>query len=286
METINSLKQQVFQTDSVIVQQAYQNSDNYLIEYDTNGDKNYCAIYFCSNDIYFPNNEEIFRKRIIEKNFFEWYHSRIKKASKHIFVRDIFKQWYLAGINQKINTPDKLLDFLRKETKGYQLITIGSSAGGYAAILYGSLLCAKQILAFNPQFEIESLLKRSSENKDPLIFRIKDERRRFFNIIPYINENTDIYYFYSNASQWDIEQNKQVKSYSKIHKIAYNSHHHGIPFLKVALPITINLERNKLIEFSKKSHNPIFFTIQMVGIRRTIQGFIQQTYQAYKKRRK
>lgn len=286
MATINSLKQPVFQTDSEIVQQVYQNSNNYLIEYDTNGDKDYCAIYFCSNDIYFPNNEEIFQKRIIEKNFFEWYHSRIKKARKHIFVRDIFKQWYLAGINQKINTPDKLLFFLEKETKGYQLITIGSSAGGYAAILYGSLLCAKQVLAFNPQFEIESLLKRSSENKDPLIFRIKDNRTRYFNTIPYINKDTDIFYFYSNASQWDIEQNKRIKISSKIHKIVYKSHHHGIPFLKVALPIVINLNTEKLIELSKKCHSPILFTIQMVGIRRTFQGLIQQAYQAYRKRHK
>lgn len=286
METINLLKQQVFQTDSKIVQQVYQNNNNYLIEFDTNGDKDYCAIYFCSNDIYFPNNEAIFRKRIIEKNFFEWYHSRIKKAGKHIFIRDVFKQWYLSGINQYINTPDKLLSFLKEETKGYKIITIGSSAGGYAAILYGSLLQAQKVLAFNPQFELESLLKRSSENRNPLIFRIKDERTRYFNIIPYINKDIDIFYFYSNASQWDIEQYKQVKSYSKIHKIAYNSRHHGIPFLKVALPITINLEENTLIEFSKKSHNPIFFTIQMVGVRRTIQGFIQQAYQAYKKRRK
>lgn len=89
METINSLKQQVFQTDSEIVQQVYQNSDNYLIEYDTNGDKNYCAIYFCSNDIYFPNNEEIFQKRIIEKTFLNGIIPVLKKQV-NIYLYEIF----------------------------------------------------------------------------------------------------------------------------------------------------------------------------------------------------
>lgn len=157
MEEINKTCY-VFQVDSDIVQQVYNEQNNFLIEYDNQGNKNWCAIYFCSNDIYYPNTEEIFRKRIVEKNFFEWYHSRINMASKHIFVRDVFKQWYLMGINAKINTPEKLTEFLRKETEGYNIVTIGSSAGGYAAILHGSLLSAKYILAFNPQFEIKSLL--------------------------------------------------------------------------------------------------------------------------------
>lgn len=100
MEEINKTCY-VFQVDSDIVQQVYNEKDNFLIEYDNQGEKKWCAIYFSSNDIYFPNTEEIFRKRIIEKNFFEWYHSRINRAYKHIFVRDIFKQWYLMGINAK-----------------------------------------------------------------------------------------------------------------------------------------------------------------------------------------
>ena len=83
METLSSTFY-VFQTDSEIVNKVYQEQDNYLIEFDEKGDKEWCAVYFCSNDIYYPNTEEIFRKRIIEQNFFEWYHSRINKAFKHI----------------------------------------------------------------------------------------------------------------------------------------------------------------------------------------------------------
>lgn len=76
----------VFQVDSPIVKETYSTNDNYLIEYDdTIENKDCCAIYFSSNDVYFPNTEEVFLKRIKERNAYEWYGTRIKKAYKHIF---------------------------------------------------------------------------------------------------------------------------------------------------------------------------------------------------------
>lgn len=284
METLKSTCY-VFQTDSEIVNRVYQEQDNFLIETNEKGDKEWCAIYFCSHDIYYPNIEEIFRKRIIQKNFFEWYHSRITKASKHIFIRDVFKQWYLAGINKNINTPEKLTDFLRKETLGYKIVTIGSSAGGYAAVLYGSLLSAEYVLAFNARFEIYSVLKNSTENINPLAFRLKDQRQKFFDLNPLINDTTKYFYFFSKKSQLDIIQKRHLKEKDNIYIIRFNTNHHGIPFLKVALPKVVNLNTNKIEKFTKKDHSPIGFTIQMVGLRRTISGLFKQIKQAYQKRR-
>lgn len=286
METLNSTCY-VFQTDSEIVNKVYQGQNNYLIEFDEKGDKEWCAVYFCSNDIYYPNTEEIFRKRIVEKNFFEWYHSRITKASKHIFIRDIFKQWYLAGINKNINTPEKLIEFLKKETEGYKVVTIGSSAGGYAAILYGSFINTQYTLAFNPQFEIQSLLKRSTEAINPLLFRIKDQRRQYFDIIKFISKGVKIFYFYSNASPWDMEQKNHInKDIPNLYTIAFRTKHHGIPFLKVALPKVLNSNIEILESFSIYTHSAIGFTIQTVGIRKTILGLYKQIKQAYLKKHK
>lgn len=156
-----------------IVQDYWKNEPNYLIEYDECCDsKDYCAIYFCSNDIWFPHTEEIFRKRIVEKNFFEWYHCRINKAYKHIFVRDVFKQWYLTGINGQICSPQKLLEFLKQETNGFKVITIGSSAGGYASALFGPKLKAEKSICFNAQFCLERLVKESSLTISPLLYSI------------------------------------------------------------------------------------------------------------------
>lgn len=219
----------VFQTDSEIVNKAYQEQNNFLIEFSDKGDKEWCAIYFCSNDIYYPNTEDIFRKRILEKNFFEWYHSRINKAYKHIFIRDIFKQWYLNGINKDLNSPQKLIDFLKKETEGYKVITIGSSAGGYAAILYGSFINTQYTFAFNPQFELQSLIKRSSEAINPLLFRIRDERKQYFDITKFTEKQIKIFYFYSNVSKWDVEQNNHLAQETPtLYRISFHTKHHGI----------------------------------------------------------
>lgn len=275
----------VFQTDSEIVKLVYEKQDNYLIEFNKEGDKKLCAIYFCSNDIYYPNTEDTFRKRIIQKNYFEWYHTRINKAYKHIFIRDIFKQWYLAGINKDINTPNKLIEFIKKETKEYKVITVGSSAGGYAAILYGSFINTTYSLVFNPQFEIKSLLEKSSEEKNPLLFRMKNERFDYFDITPYINKKIKIFYFNSNQSPWDTEQSNYVKSINNVIQIFFKSKHHGIPFLKVALPIVLNLNEHDLENLSRNKHNPIFFTIKMVGLIKTCIGFYKQIISVYKKRK-
>lgn len=278
----------VFQVDSDTVQEVYKYKDNYLVEYDESAsDRDTCAVYFSSNDIYFPNTEEVFGKRIKEKNFFEWYKCRISNTYKHIFVRDVFKQWYLAGVNAKTNNIDALAAWLKNETEGCSRIEmIGSSAGAYAAILFGSILGASRVMAFNPQFVLSTLLDRSSESVNPLVFRMRDGKyRMYYDIRPYINKLVPIYYFYSNRSKWDMEQHALLGKVDSVCEIAFDSAHHGIPFLKVALPVVINASDNALRNYSQKVHNPVLFTLGRVGIRKTVKGFISQVYQAYKKRR-
>lgn len=273
-------KIKVFQVDSPIVQKVYKMNDNYLIEYDdTVKIREYCAIYFCSNNIYYPNTEEIFRKRIVERNTFEWYGTRIKKAWKHIFVRDIFKQWYLKGINSRICAPKLLLEFLQRETQGMKIITLGSSAGGYASILYGSQLNAERIIAINPQIEIASLLlPPSSPQINPLLFRLAStEVSRYFDLRNVIDvDRGNIYYFHSTKSKWDNEQYSKVCDYANIHHLPFTTSHHGIPFQKVALPKVINMENEELIKFCGKSNNPYVFAVQMVGIMAIISGAYRQ----------
>ena len=277
-----------FQADCDMVWSVYQNNSNYKIEYDDKcADKDYCAVYFCSNDIYFPNNEEIFRKRIIEKDFYEWYGSRVDKAYKHIFLRDIFKQWYLTGINARIDSPEKLLEFLKKETEGMQVVTVGSSAGGYAAILYGVQLHATRIMAFNAQFELESSLLHVNERIYPLVYRLREtDRRKYYDLRNVIDINSStIYYFHSAFSQWDMMERKHIEDCRNIHIVKFRTKHHGIPFLKVALKKVLNLESGELCKYTQKMNHPILFTIRMVGISNTIMGFTSQIYKAYKKRR-
>jgi hypothetical protein len=276
----------VFQTDSDIVKKVYRESPNFIIRYsDDSTNREYCTIYFCSHNIYFPNSESVFMKRIVEGDFYEWYGTRIRKSYKHIFVRDIFKQWYLTGINVEINSPQKLLEFLQQETEGYKVITMGSSAGGYAAVLYGSLLKANRVMAFNPQFEVRSLLTKSDENVDPLIFRLKDTSlSEYYDLRHWIDPITvDIFCFYSTGSTWDKEQYEHTKDIAGIHRIAFSTAHHGIPFLKVCLPKVINLDKDTLLALTGRIQHPYLFSVKMAGLWNTLYGLFSQVYKAYLK---
>jgi hypothetical protein len=264
----------VFQTDSKILTECLITLDNYLIEYNQNIKKEYCIVYFSSNDLYYPNNENSFRESIINKNRFEWYGSRINIGYKHIFIRDIQKQWYLGGINAKINTPQKLYDFLKVETTGYKIILLGSSAGGFASVIFGQMLKAKKIYSFNGQFEILSLLKRSSESIDPLVFRNigNNEILKFYDSRNFITSPKTIFYFHSLKSGWDIEQAHIIKDYG-LYQINFNSNNHGLPFYRFNLNYVLNLDFTQLVSFSKKSIHPFFFSIRLIGFYKTIYNY-------------
>lgn len=272
-------KQWSFQVDASIVQDMRDTRDNFQVLYNEHcPTKDYCAIYFSSNDIYYPNTEEIFRKRIVQQDAYEWYGTRIHRVYKHIFLRDIYKQWYLKGINNDIDTPEKLLGWLSAETQGYKIIALGSSAGGYAAMLYGSQLQAERILAFNPQFELNSLFERSDEAKNPILYRLKEtESRKYFDVTQWIRcTPSSIFYFYSSKSSWDVKQHQHIQDIKGIHRIGFSTSHHGIPFLKVALPKVLNMTTQDLYKLESQANNPIIFTIQMVGLKSTFLGLIKQ----------
>jgi hypothetical protein len=263
----------VFQTDSEIVNSVYSEKDNYLIELNPKATENYCVLYFSSNDLYFPNTELAFQEQLINKNRFEWYGNRVRFASKHIFIRDIQKQWYLNGVNKRLDTPQKLHAFLEEETKGYKVIALGSSAGGFAAITYGQLLHADRIYSFNGQFEVLSLLKKSKESTDPVIFRNQNNPTLlpFFNTVNFITNPSSIYYFRSTQSVWDIEQNAHVMALG-INRISFTSSNHGLPFLKSNLPVVLNMSKSELDALTGKFYHPLFFSLKTVGLLKTIEG--------------
>ncbi|UAB84823.1 hypothetical protein INR75_01995 [Zunongwangia sp. SCSIO 43204] len=269
MEDLNK----VFQTDSKDIQEFYQSNSNYIVQTDENslknlaaGERPFCAIYFSSHDIYYPNNSESFYQQVVRKNRFEWYRTRVQKAQKHIFLRDIKKQWYLAGINHELNSIEMVLAMLKEETAGFDIVTIGSSAGGYAAMLFGQFLNANYSLSFNGQSQVFDLLKKSKEEINPILFRERNNNfiNKYFSIKKFINNPEKIFYFYSNNSPWDVIQYEHIKNIS-INFVSYSTSHHGIPFVKSSLPKVINLDKEDLEKLSGKTYNPILFSVKMDG---------------------
>ena len=95
------------------------------------------------------------------------FHNFLKeyKNIDKLFLRDIKCRYYIQGLfNSAINLRETI-DLIKKLTtvkKYKKIVAIGTSAGGYASILFGHLLGFDKVVAFAPQVVI-------NKNKDLLI---------------------------------------------------------------------------------------------------------------------
>ena len=198
----------------------------------------------------------------------------------------MYKQWYIKGINGEISSQEKLLDFLEKETHGFKVVTIGSSAGGYAATLFGGKLAAEQVICFNGQFCLEKAVLHSSLDCNPILFRrLKTAGVKVENILLGVQGKTRLFYVYSNKSVSDVEQHRYVEGMKNLSCIAFDSSRHGIPFLKVALPVFINLSAEEMESLSERNHHPPVFYYTLCRDLAMVSGILRQAYNAYRKRR-
>ncbi len=260
-----------FENLSAEINWVYEKKKNYLIIKSKFEDKlnKYCIIYFSSDYIFYPHTKEACFNQIIKNDRYEWYNTRIKLGNKHIFVRDIRKRHFLTGINRDLDTIGKVTAFLRSQTKGYKVITIGSSAGGYAAVFFGQELNAERIYTFNGQFLL---------NNDYIYFFSEPEKllaKPFSNLNKYLIKPSTVFYFCSNSNIRDRLQFDHVKD-TGINIFSFNTRVHGVPFLKNNLPVVLNLDINKLKSLSNMHYDPVLFSLKMVGVWGTIVGSCKQ----------
>jgi len=88
---------------------------------------------------------------------------------KRIFLRDPRRSWYHRGLPERGDTLTDVADSLRGEIADLgveRLVVAGNSGGGYAALVYGTLLRANLVLSFSPRTVL-----------DPQILEVMGERR-------------------------------------------------------------------------------------------------------------
>lgn len=250
-------------TSGAIFEKAY-SIDNYLIEYSIN-QSDICAIYVSSSGIYYPNNEKELEQRVLKDNYYEWYTKRFEEAYKHIFIRDVAKQFYINGINEKLCTVDSIIDFLRKETDKYKIYVIGSSAGGYLATLLGGVLCAEKIFVFSGYFDLNIVdkeiwyyIERYAKDK---------VKSKWYSIVNILDEyQGKMLYFYPMQLLGDVLQSERIIENPHIMKIPVNSNVHGVPISSAFLYAVMNkpIDDNLIIQIrgkTSKQINIIYFGI-------------------------
>lgn len=250
----------------LLLRKEYQ-KNNYLVE-TLETDEKIAVIYFSSRGLFDCKDPDEFKSKIAGRNWFEFYKTRINKASKHIFVRDVLCKWYSEGINTEINSPEKLLEFLRGEIKGYKVITVGSSAGGYAALLFGTLLKAEYIFAFSAQFEIA------------------EKYRNNYNAVEMIrNSDIPVFYMFPRYYEDDYAQFNKVKDIKNIHTLMILSPHHGVPIYKSILRKIINSDPERLKKIYVYKNKPIkesIFILKHFGILSFLGRMIGKNFSAKK----
>ena len=128
-------------------------------------------------------------------------------------------RYYMLGFKNNTNNLEESIDFIndiitRKKYK--KIVAVGFSAGGYAAILFGSLLNTNKVLAFCPQTNLNILVK------DGLIGNHKVPKN---NIIP---KHMDLNNVINKDTQYIIYADKKVKNLKNYHHInqCLNIGHH------------------------------------------------------------
>ena len=130
------------------------------------------------------------------QNFFEKYFNNVSRN----FYIDKYIDSYHKGVSGVSTNIDETVIHLKNEIKDYQnVVFLGVSAGGYAAILFGSLLNINTVIAFIPQTILHN------ENLD----------EKYRDISIYINDKTK-YYIYGDSSISDVNDCHHISHCERI----------------------------------------------------------------------
>ena len=169
-----------------------------------------------------------------------------------IFIKDSNQSWYHKGANGLGNNINELKNDIEKliEKINYsEIITIGASMGGYASLLFGSLLKVNSIISFIPQTFIDKeTRKKHKDNRwSKQMKSVHENNQNYYNLINlnFTNINTKI--IYGKTDLLDTIHAKRMNKHKSIEIIKYNANHQSI-FKKLK-------KDNQLINLIKKSIN-------------------------------
>lgn len=258
--------------ENPLLREAYDQKNYCCI--DTGADSNICYIFFSSNGLYYPDTEAVFRTQILEKNRYEWKwvvkNSRIPNvAGRIIYVRDIYKCWYSKGINSKINTIDKVIVLLKELTNHYRVITVGSSAGGYMAVLSAIMLKAGYCLNFSGQYHIA-----------------KELGNPYCDLTKFLGDyGGEIFYFVPAYYEEDRKEYLSVRDFACVKAFLFDGHKHASTMLTGNMCDIVDCSEDRLLFYFRKYEGKkikkmefLFYTVpvpkQVKILRTEIKGFI------------
>lgn len=130
-----------------------------------------------------------------------------------IYCRDEKVKWYNHGLTGLTANVNQTLKLLNDKIAGYKrVIFVGASMGGYAALLFGSILKVDAVVAFRPQ----TYIRKCINDYDP----------NYEDVIPFINDTTK-YYIYGDSA---LEDPDDIHSIQHCYRIIHTSPYSDIKF--------------------------------------------------------
>jgi hypothetical protein len=182
----------------------------------------------------FAGNAKLFGG-VQKYEFVHFLNTYFPNISKHFYI-DEYCDVYHKGLMGITNNIDETVEYLENEIKNYKkVIFLGNSAGGYASILFGSLLKISTVIAFIP------LTIRYKQNVD----------EKYRDISSYINNSTN-YYIYGDTNITDKNDCHHIYQCERI------SHHCNV-FLTKMKDVNLRKMRDNgiLIQIIEKIVNSI-----------------------------
>ena len=169
-----------------------------------------------------------------------------------LYLRNLNK-WYIGGLKGIGKNINHTIEFLKKEFAKYDKVCcIGGSAGGYAGLLFGSLLNINKVIALIAQTDLQYCVDNLSDGhlgKQNLIKRLKQcpvTWSKYNKISNVLNNNVSYNVFYKGDNNcqenWDLvlhgdHHYDEIKQYPNISK--FNSKDDDIPLIEEFLEETL-----------------------------------------------
>lgn len=169
---------------------------------------------------------------------FEFFNSISDIPCDKIFLRDFHQQWYQKGVDTELNHIDKITTYLKNiiaENDYDKICFLGNSMGGYAAILFGSILNVDTVMAFAPQSYIDRFNRFINSDKRWLkeisqVHNNKNKERKYFDLKRHLSKvppyKTKIHIYYSPKYDLDKKHAERLKRKKNIvlHPIQKGGH--------------------------------------------------------------
>jgi hypothetical protein len=267
----------VTQFDLPIMRETYATHRNYEVV-DGGGAGAPCFIFFSSHGIYYPNTVEEFQRSIVMGDRFEWRRYSPREGVRKIFVRDVTKQWYLNGISAEHDSVQRVKTLLEEQAGGRPIICVGSSAGGFAAVLFGCLLGASHVFSFSGQFSLWHLLENERNRRlNPTLTEHEHDPSltRYFSVLELADSTaTPVFYLYPARCDEDVLQNRLASQVASIHPFAFDSGEHAVTCAASDYEHLFSLALPGLLELHDRCGDRVMsqfsFSRRTVGLRRSL----------------